>query len=71
MSDNAPKTLGEAAYLKLRQDILSGKLKPGTRLRFAEIAKDYEAGVSTLREALSRLTSDRLVIAEGQRGFGV
>lgn len=71
MSDNAPKTLAEAAYLKLRQDILSGKLKPGTRLRFAEIAKDYEAGISTLREALSRLTSDRLVIAEGQRGFGV
>jgi GntR family carbon starvation induced transcriptional regulator len=66
-----PKTLAEAVYARLREDILSGKLKPGSKLRFADLAKNYEAGVSTFRESLSRLTADRLVIAEGQRGFRV
>ena len=71
MIENPPKTLAEAVYIRLRQDILSGKLKPGSKLRFAEIAKSYDAGISTLRESLSRLTADRLVIAEGQRGYRV
>jgi GntR family carbon starvation induced transcriptional regulator len=71
MIQNPPKTLAEAVYIRLRQDILSGNLKPGSKLRFAEITKRYDAGISTLRESLSRLTADRLVIAEGQRGFRV
>lgn len=69
--DQKPKTLAEAVYARLRQDILVGKLKPGSKLRFADLARNYEAGVSTLREPLSRLTADRLVTAEGQRGFRV
>ena len=67
----APKTLAEAVYVRLRADILSGKLKPGSKLRFADLTKNYEAGISTFRESLSRLTADRLVTAEGQRGFRV
>ena len=63
------KTLVEAIYSRIRQDILSGRLKPGGKLRFTDLKASYEAGTSTLREALSRLTADRLVIAEGQRGF--
>ncbi len=66
-----PKTLAEAVYVRLRADILSGKLKPGSKLRFADLTKNYEAGISTFRESLSRLTADRLVTAEGQRGFRV
>lgn len=69
--DQSPKTLAEAVYIQLRQDILSGKLKPGSKLRFADLVKNYAAGVSTFRESLSRLTADRLVTAEGQRGFRV
>lgn len=71
LSEKAPKTLAEASYRRLRQDILSGKLKPGSKLRFTDLTSNYEAGMSTLRESLSRLTADRLVIAEGQRGFRV
>jgi GntR family transcriptional regulator, carbon starvation induced regulator len=66
-----PKTLSEAVYLRLRHDILSGQLKPGIKLRFADLTLRYEAAMGTLRESLSRLTADRLVIAEGQRGFRV
>jgi GntR family carbon starvation induced transcriptional regulator len=70
-SEEAPKTLAEAMYLRMRQDILSGKLKPSSKLRFTDLAENYKAGNSTLRESLSRLTADRLVIAQGQRGFRV
>ncbi|MEO6746124.1 MAG: GntR family transcriptional regulator [Caldimonas sp.] len=70
-TQQSPKTLAEAVYARLREDILSGKLKPGSKLRFADLARNYEAGVSTFRESLSRLTADRLVTAEGQRGFRV
>ena len=35
------------------------------------MAQTYGASVSTLREALNRLCSEGLVIAEGQRGFEV
>jgi DNA-binding GntR family transcriptional regulator len=65
------KTLAEAIYNRLRQDILSGQLKPGSKLRFTDLKGSYRAGMSTLRESLSKLSSDRLVIAEGQRGFRV
>ena len=34
-TQQAPKTLAEAVYARLRADILSGKLKPGSKLRGA------------------------------------
>lgn len=70
-ADDAPKTLSEAVYLRLRHDILSGQLKPGSKLRFADLTNRYDAAMGTLRESLSRLNADRLVIAESQRGFRV
>lgn len=71
LAGHAPKTLSEAVYLRLRNDILSGELRPGTKLRFADLTHRYGAAMSTVRESLSRLTADHLVVAEGQRGFRV
>lgn len=65
------KTLAEDAYHRLRQDILSGELKPGEKLRLEALSRRYEVGMGPLREALSRLTGSNLVITEGQRGFWV
>ena len=70
-ASTAPRTLVERAYLDLRQDIISGQLPPGARLRVEHLKDRYEVGAGTLREALMRLVSDALVIAEGQRGFRV
>ena len=69
--DPAPRTLVERAYLALRQDIVSGQLAPGERLRVEHLKDRYEVGAGTLREALALLVSDALVTAEGQRGFRV
>lgn len=66
-----PKTLGEAIYVALREDILNGVHAPGSKLMFAELTSAYATSMGTLREALTRLAADRLVVAEGQRGFRV
>lgn len=54
---------------KMRTDIISCGLKPGSKLRFEKLRQMYAVSFSTLREALSRLVAEGLVIAEGQRGF--
>jgi len=66
-----PKTLVEAAYHKLRSDIIEGRLKPGEKLRVEHLKTHYDVGAGTLREALQLLMTDALVVAQGQRGFNV
>ena len=64
-------TLADKAYRHLRDDIVAGLLAPGDRLRIARLSERYRIGASPLREALSLLTSEYLVVMEGQRGFSV
>ncbi|MBI5110505.1 MAG: GntR family transcriptional regulator [Rhodovulum sp.] len=65
------KTLAEAVFRKLRQDILKCRFRPGEKLLLESLREIYGTGLAPLREALSRLSSTGLVIAEGQRGFRV
>lgn len=69
--ESREKTLSERIYNQIRRDILGGKLDPGLKLRFELLRGKYDAGTSTLRESLTRLTAEGLVAAEGQRGFRV
>jgi DNA-binding GntR family transcriptional regulator len=62
---------GELAYELVRGDILSGALKPGTRLRSAELCARYNTRAGVLREALLRLAERGLVKGESQQGFHV
>ncbi len=64
-------TAGDAAYERLRSDIVCGRLPPGQRLRLEGLRQTYAVGIGTLREILSRLSAEGLVLAEGQRGFEV
>ncbi len=66
-----PKTLVESAYRALRRDIIEGHLAPGEKLRVEHLKDNYGVGAGTLREALSLLISDALVVSQGQRGFRV
>lgn len=65
----AGETRAADVLSRMRNDIVSCALKPGTRLRFETLKELYEVSFSTLREALSRLVAEGLVISEGQRGF--
>lgn len=64
-------TLANDVLFRLREDIISCILKPGEKLRFESMRTIYGVSYSTLREALSRLASEKLVQSEGQRGFYV
>lgn len=71
--DSSPvsRTLIERAYIQLRDDIIEGRLVPGEKLRVEHLKSRYAVGAGTLREAITRVVSDALVEAEGQRGFRV
>lgn len=64
-------SIADHAYDRIRKDIIFGRLAPGSRLRLELMASTYGASVSTLREIFGRLSSEGLVVAEGQRGFQV
>jgi DNA-binding GntR family transcriptional regulator len=64
-------SVGEKAYRRIRSDIVFGRLPPGRKLKLDNLKADYGPSVSTLREILNRLSSERLVLAEGQKGFEV
>jgi DNA-binding GntR family transcriptional regulator len=69
--NGAPRTIAESIYHRIRQDILWGRFAPGAPLRSDELRAQYNVGISPLREALTRLASERLVTSIGQRGFRV
>jgi len=71
LGDSGSRTLIERSYTRLRDDIVEGRLLPGEKLRVEHLKARYQVGAGTLREAITRLVSDALVVAEGQRGFRV
>jgi GntR family transcriptional regulator, carbon starvation induced regulator len=64
-----PHTLSEVAYQGIRQLILSGKVTPGEKLPLERLASQLGMGTTPLREALSRLAVEGLVIGHRQRGY--
>lgn len=62
-------SLTDAVYRSIRADLLACRVQPGQRLKIADLARDTGSSLGAVREALSRLTSEGLVIAEPQRGF--
>lgn len=64
-------TRSEQVYTQLRADILSGRVLPGTKLRFADLIERYGCSTSVVREGLTRLAEQGLVQSEPQHGFHV
>jgi len=58
-------------YGDLKEELLNGAWGPGTKLAIDPLASRFAVSASAVREALARLTSDRLVDAMPQRGFTV
>ncbi len=67
----ALKPQSGGAYEMLREEILYGDLMPGERLRVAELNERYQLGLTPIREALMRLSSEGLVSNETNRGARV
>ena len=62
---------GQFVYGEVRDDIRSGRLLPGDRLRETEIAERMGVSRTPVREALKRLESDGLVSFGQPRGLTV
>lgn len=70
--DSTPKqNLGISAYHWLKRDIIRGLFQPGEKLLMSRLKERYDLGVGPLREALSQLVAERLVVAISQRGYRV
>lgn len=70
-SEGEKVTLATSIYNSLRADILGARLRPGERLRIDALAQRFDVSGSAVREALSRLSTERLVDRYEQRGFRV
>src|SRR6266704_1383471 len=67
----APATRTEQVYEVIRSELLSGVLHPGQRLKMVELTERFGVSQSVIREALTRLTEQGLLVATPQRGFRV
>jgi len=64
-------TLTQSVYAQLRADILSGRMRPGEKIRAETVRKRFNTASSPVREALNRLLSEGFVALEEQKGFRV
>lgn len=58
-------------FERLRHEILETSLEPGSKLRIDTLVQRYGVSQTAVREALSRLVAEGLVIALDNRGFRV
>lgn len=68
---DAARSQSSLSFQRIRTDILHGRHAPGERLKIADLATALNVSPGAVREALSRLSSEQLVISRDQRGFVV
>lgn len=67
----APKSQAAHVYEVVRGDILGGRHTPNKKLKIQDLADTLGVSPGAVREALSRLVPEQLVISRDQRGFVV
>lgn len=60
-----------AVYETLKTELLDGVHRPGNKLAIDQLAVRFSVNIGAVREALSRLTSDHLVMSQPQKGYVV
>jgi GntR family transcriptional regulator, carbon starvation induced regulator len=65
------RTLNAVMFEQLREEILTGKLLPGQRLKVSALAEEHGVSLNVVREALNRLAGEQWVDIEPQQGFRV
>ncbi|TDE12181.1 GntR family transcriptional regulator [Jiangella asiatica] len=67
----AAATATDVAYERLKRAILTCALAPGSELREAQLAEDFELGRTPVRGALGRLVQDGFVEVRPRKGYRV
>lgn len=63
------RSLTSRAHHQIRDMVLSGELQPGAKIHIDSLREKLDMGASPVREALSILSSEQLVVRNEQRGF--
>lgn len=71
LRDTPGLSLTQSVYEQLRADLLACRLWPGNRLKISDLCQSMGVNLGAVREALSRLSSEGLVVAEPHRGYRV
>jgi DNA-binding GntR family transcriptional regulator len=64
-------TLALSIAQRLREDVLAGRYLPGAKIRLEDIRQAFGVSWSPIREAVTRLVSEGLMIADSQKGYRV
>lgn len=64
-------TISGETYQSLRAGILGGEIPPGEKVRTQKLCQRFRVSLGAVREALSQLMAEGLVIAEAHRGYTV
>jgi GntR family carbon starvation induced transcriptional regulator len=64
-------TLSAAISDRLRADVLAGRREPGARVRLEELKTAFGVSWSPIREAVSRLVAEGMIVADGPRSYRV
>ncbi|SEE69333.1 DNA-binding transcriptional regulator, GntR family [Rhizobiales bacterium GAS191] len=70
-STKASNTKATRLVDRLREAILAGELKPGTKINLENVRREFDVSLSPLREALARLIAVGLVELYDNRGYTV
>lgn len=65
------RTQAETACDLIRTEILDGRLPPGAKLNIKALEERFDLSLGAVREALSRLAAEGMVVAESHRGYHV
>lgn len=65
------RQLFEQVYDVLKEQILTGRLRPGERVSIRNVAKELDVSVTPVRDAVNRLANDGFVIVRPRSGVYV
>lgn len=60
-----------SAFFKIKSDIIAGRYAPDERLKIADLVAELDVSPGAVREALSRLVPEQLVVVGDYKGFTV
>ena len=71
MSDEAPELARTTIYRRLRADILSCALRPGSQIQERQLCERFEVSKSPIRDALLKLEEQSLIEILPRKGYRV
>lgn len=69
LTESDDQSITHRAYVQIRAGLISCRLKPGSRLKIAQLQRDFDISQAAAREGLSRLAAEGLVTIERNSGF--